>query len=69
MPQLSETELADWVIRTADASHTIKVRAAYPVCDEKMPGWTVLKDHNHKIVAAVRSDAAISIERADTARR
>jgi hypothetical protein len=67
MPELAEDDMADWVITFADPASQpeMKVRAAYPTTDEKLPGWTVLKDHRHKIVAMFAG--AISVERLTTA--
>lgn len=39
--------------------------ASYTTTDEKQPGWTVLKDANHKIVYQVRDDMVIDMRRGD----
>lgn len=46
----------------ADVSPFV-VTAAYPVCDDMMPGWTLFKNAEHRIVGMVRSDQALFIER------
>ena len=61
--QLTEQDEKTWHIRLADLSCT--VRAAYPTTDEVLPGWTVLKDHRHKIAAMVRDESVLYIERTD----
>jgi hypothetical protein len=67
--------MADSERLTPDDEHTwhvcledleFLVRGAYPTKDEKLrDGWTLIKDHRHKIVAAARDDCALYIERAD----
>ena len=46
-----------WHVEIPDADIEFDVDAVYPAKDDKLPGWTVLKDHRHKIVAMVRDDA------------
>lgn len=53
-----------WHVRLEDLEFLI--RGAYPTKDASLQdGWTVIKDHKHKIVAAVRDDCALYIERTD----
>jgi hypothetical protein len=61
--RLSETDNRTWHVRLEDLDLFIK--ACYPTTDANMPGWTVLKDHHHKVTAAVRDDAVLLIERSD----
>jgi hypothetical protein len=60
---LTEQDMQAWHIRLADLSCT--VRAAYPTTDDVLPGWTLLKDHKHKIAAMVRDESVLYIERTD----
>lgn len=41
------------------------VRAAYACGEERLPGWTILKDGQHQIVKMVRGDAVAAISRRD----
>ena len=52
-----------WHARLEDMD--VFVRALYPTSDEKLPGWTVLKNWDGKPVLLVRDDAALYIERTD----
>jgi hypothetical protein len=52
-----------WHVRLAELS--VRVRAVYPTTDENLPGWTVLKDHRHKVTCAVRNESVLYIERTD----
>jgi hypothetical protein len=62
--QVTEADERIWHVRLEDLEFL--VRGAYPTKDEKLQdGWTVIKDHRHKIVAAVRDDCALYIERTD----
>ena len=60
---LTEHDERVWHVRLEELS--VRVRAAYPTADEKLPGWTVLKDHRHKVTCAVRDEAVLYIERED----
>ena len=60
---LSEQDEKVWHVRLEDLS--VRVRAVYPTTDENLPGWTVLKDHKHKVTCAVRNEAVLYIERTD----
>ena len=61
---LREEDERTWHIRVEEAD--IFVRGAYPTIDPQLKdGWTVIKDRNHKIVAAVRDDSVVFIERTD----
>jgi hypothetical protein len=61
---LSEADQKIWHVRLEDLEFF--VRGAYVGKDGSLlEGWTVIKDHRHKIVAAVRDDAALYIERTD----
>jgi hypothetical protein len=61
---LIEQDEKVWHVRLAELS--VQVRAVYLTTDENLPGWTVLKDHKHKVTCAVRDEAVLYIERADT---
>lgn len=62
--RLSEADEKTWHIRVEEAD--IFIRGAYPTVDPALKdGWTVIKDRNHKIVAAVRDDSVVFIERTD----
>jgi hypothetical protein len=60
---LTEQDEKVWHVRLEDLS--VRVRAGYPTTDENLPGWTVLKDHKHKVTCAVRDEAVLYIERTD----
>ena len=62
--RLTEADERIWHVRLEDLDMFVK--AVYPTKDSSLQdGWTVLKDRNHKIVAAVRDDCALYIERTD----
>jgi hypothetical protein len=62
--QLSPDDERVWHVRLEDLE--IFVRGAYPTKDGSLQdGWTVIKDHKHKIVAAIRDDCALYVERTD----
>lgn len=63
MSQLTASSMVDWHIYYRDGRAPEKVRAAYPTTDDTLPGWVVLKDHDHKIVAMVPSESAAIIKR------
>ena len=56
-----------WHVEIPDVDIEFDVDAVYLAKDDNLPGWTVLKDHRHKIVAIVRDDAkpVLYIERTD----
>ncbi len=60
---LTDQDEKVWHVRLAELS--VRVRAVYPTTDENPPGWTVLKDHKHKVTCAVRDEAVLYIERTD----
>ena len=60
---LTEQDEKAWHVRLEDLS--VHVMAVYPTTDENLPGWTVLKDHRHKVTCAVRDEAVLYIERED----
>ena len=60
---LTEQDEQVWHVCLEDLS--VRVRAVYPTTDENLPGWTVLKDHRHKVTCAVRDDAVLYMERTD----
>jgi hypothetical protein len=63
---LTEDDSREWEITFQDADvPELVISAAYPTSDEKLTGWTVLKDYRHKIVAAVRDEAVLSLHRRD----
>ena len=49
---------------TAGEPVTRQVTAAYITGDAALPGWTLLKDADHKVVYQIRSDMAMDIQRA-----
>jgi len=58
MADLPPSDETVWRILFADTGlPPVQVRAAYATRDDKLDGWTVLKDHRHKIVALVRDPA------------
>jgi hypothetical protein len=62
--RLTESDERIWHVRLEDLEFL--VRGAYPTKDATLQeGWTVIKDHRHKIVAAVPDDCALYIERTD----
>jgi hypothetical protein len=68
MPNLTEASLKNWrIIYLPDSEQSFAreeiVRALYPVGDGGLPGWTLLKDHEHQIVKMIRDDRVQSIER------
>jgi hypothetical protein len=61
---LNEADEKTWHIRVDEAD--IFVRGAYPTVDPALKdSLTVIKDRNHKIVAAVRDESVVFIERTD----
>jgi hypothetical protein len=66
---LTTSDIADWRITFRDIDQSTKapishiVKAVYPTRDDVLEGWTLLKDHRHKIVYMVRDDVAAAIER------
>ena len=62
MPELTTADMHTWRVTLSDGT-SLTVRAAYPTCDDVLEGWTVLKDHRHKIVLMVRNDSVATIER------
>jgi hypothetical protein len=67
MPDNNRLTTADervWHVRVVDLEFI--ARGVYPTKDSALQdGWTVIKDHQHKTVAAVRDDCARYIERPD----
>lgn len=63
MPELTADKMVTWHIYYRDGRPPEKVQAVYPTTDDTLPGWVVLKDHKHQIVAMVPSDAAGIIKR------
>jgi hypothetical protein len=57
------TSLADYEASGRQVLRTFTVTAAYPTADEKLPGWTLFKDGEHKIVAMVWDGVAAMVER------
>ena len=66
MADLKADEMVEFQITFADGT-TEKLRAAYPTSDEKLPGWTLLKDHRHKTVAMIPHGVATFIRVAQPA--
>lgn len=67
-PTMHPTEPeATFRITSAYEGHgPVNIRANYVKCDEeRYPGWTLLKNGRHQVVAMVRSDAAHLIQRID----
>ena len=60
---LTEQDEKVWHVRLAELS--VRVKAVYPTTDDNLPGWTVLKDHKHKVTCAIRNEAVLYIERTD----
>lgn len=61
-------EMATWEITYrpgAAPEVSEKVQAAYACGEDRLPGWTILKDGQHQIVKMVRGDAVASISRLD----
>ena len=52
-----------WHVRLEDLS--VRVKGTYLTTDSSLPGWTLVKDHKHKVTVAVRDEAALYIERTD----
>ena len=66
MPALPQASMATWEItyRPDTSPHvTEEIKAAYPVGDDKLPGWTLMKDHLHQIVKMVPVDVVAAITR------
>lgn len=65
---LTEEALATWritylPIECSPLSRIETVRAAYVTGQDDLPGWTLLKDHQHKIVKMVRDKIVQDIQR------
>ncbi|MGH3203866.1 MAG: hypothetical protein ACRDP5_17705 [Streptosporangiaceae bacterium] len=57
-----------WYEITLDTDHlkSYRVRAAYLTVDERLfPGWTLLKNEHSVLVAMLRSERALLIQRCD----
>ena len=65
MADLTTSDLAEWEISFPAHGDTVigPITAAYATTDANLPGWTLLKDHRHKIVAMVRDAAHPAIRR------
>jgi hypothetical protein len=60
--------MATWEIayrpdKAPEVSET--VQAAYACGEDRLPGWTLLKDSQHQIVKMVRDDVVAAITRQD----
>jgi hypothetical protein len=63
MTTLKSEDMQTWHIDYRDGRPDQSVRAAYPTKDQALPGWIVLKDWRHKIVAMVPESSAALIQR------
>jgi hypothetical protein len=63
---LTDADLAHYVVtlNTPEGSQTRTVVAAYAASE---PGWLMLKDHQHRVVAQIHHDRVIMAERGDPA--
>jgi hypothetical protein len=61
--KLTAEDLADYSVEitTAEGTQTRTVRAAYEAAE---PGWLVLKDHEHRIVARFSAHIVVGVTRA-----
>ena len=61
--KLTAQDLADYAVEISTAEGTQKrtVRAAY---DAAEPGWLVLKDHEHRVVARFSAHIVVGVTRA-----
>ena len=70
MAALTEESLSSWRITYLPTGGELSgkadtVRAAYVTGQPDLPGWTLLKDHQHRIVKMVRDDFVADIERTE----